>query len=74
MNAPCRVFITHVSFEIVEPSIVVLKLYNPCISDHCIHLLNQTNVHCEIHINSKGIAVTCSGKNIPSSGSAVCQG
>ena len=69
-----RVFITHISLEIGEPSVVVLKLSNPCISDECFHLLNQTNTQYEIHISSKDIALTCFSKNIPSSGSTVCRG
>ena len=69
-----RVFITHISLEIGETNLAVLKLSNPCISDQCIHLLNQTNTQYEIHINTKDIALTCFSKNIPSSGSTVCRG
>jgi hypothetical protein len=61
-----RVFITHISFEIGEPSVAVLKLSNPCISNHCIHLLNLTNTQYEIRISSKDITLTCFSKNIPS--------
>ena len=51
----------------------VLKLSIPCISDQCIRLLHEPNAQYQIHINSKDNAATCFGKNIPSSGSTLCQ-
>jgi hypothetical protein len=50
--------------------IFFFKLSIPCIPDHCIRLLNQTNAQYQIHISSTDIIPIRFGTNIPSSESA----
>ena len=46
---------------------LILKLSILCIPDQCFLLSNQPSAQYQVHINSRGVTLTCFGKNIPSS-------